>query len=72
MKDGIAVDGGTDIDDQDACFATSVYPKLGVPLRLLVHLQGIGDVGRQIPAKTAKCGVLILVVAADAFISNVL
>jgi hypothetical protein len=27
MKDGIAVDGGTDIDAQDAQFAASVYPR---------------------------------------------
>ena len=27
MKDGVAVTGGTDIDDMDAQFAASVYPK---------------------------------------------
>src|SRR5450432_2995087 len=27
MRDGVAVDGGTDIDDQDAQFAGSVYPR---------------------------------------------
>jgi hypothetical protein len=31
MKDGIAVDGGTDIDAQDAQFATKVYPRAVSP-----------------------------------------
>ena len=40
-----AVPGGGDIDDQDAKFAGSIYPQpAGVSLKLLVHLQGIGDV----------------------------
>lgn len=43
MNDGIAVDGGRDIDALDAQFAASLYPKVGVALNLLVHLQGIGD-----------------------------
>ncbi|OYW75464.1 MAG: hypothetical protein B7Z37_13135 [Verrucomicrobia bacterium 12-59-8] len=44
MADGIAVNGGLDIDPQDAQFAASIYPKPGVRLNLLVHLQDIGDV----------------------------
>jgi hypothetical protein len=45
MKDATAVPGGSDIDDQDAKFAESIYPPpAGVSFKLLVHLQGIGDV----------------------------
>ncbi|WP_395733849.1 M12 family metallopeptidase [Prosthecobacter sp.] len=44
MTDGVAVDGGLDIDAQDAQFAASLYPKPAIRLNLLVHLQDIGDV----------------------------
>ena len=44
MKDGIAVNGGTDIDNQDAEFAAMVYPKL-VEHGNLLHLAGVTEDG---------------------------